>query len=257
MSRLWNKTRLRLYLAPGHIQLAAVAGYWKPAVVGKHEALKAGESAIGMLEALDEVVTREWLGAQLEVVLSAAVVRCFWRPWDEGCLSVSDMNAVAAVFFEKQFAPLSASEMVLSFGKLRFEQPQLVVAVERTFLERITQWSRARGLHLRRVEPLPLVVWNRFESALQVTDRALVVVETERATLLGHDAGILSELHVRPCFGANEVALRQAFGAMLPAQFRIFAARGESTPALLDLRSGPGFLQGQDRTFAFSLCGVF
>lgn len=257
MSRLWSRTRLRLYLAPGYLQLAVIKGHWRPAVLDKREITQPAAQAMELLDQLGVGVTKAWQGARLEVVLSSSLVRCFWRPWDEPCVAQADIRLVAAALFEKYYAPLRASDVVLSLGRQSRGRPQLIMATERSLLDRLTQWSLERGMRLGSVASLPLVAWNRFEPVLRQVEGPLVVIEGARATLLCHDAGILQEIYVRPCPDADSAALRHAFGAVLPSHYRVFAPQSQSLVQTLNLQDGPGFSQSVDRHYSLSLCGVF
>lgn len=257
MSRLWSKTRLRLYLAPGHLQLGVIKGRWRPALLHKRDIVAPSASAMELLDQLGVEASDAWRGASLEVVLSTALVRCLWRPWDEGCVAAAEVRAVAEALFEQQFAPSLARDHVLSLDRLHYGQPQLITAVERALLEQLEQWSAAQGVRLSIVAPLPLVAWNRFEPVLRHLDVPLVVIEASRATLLCHDKGRLQAVRVRPCPVADSAALRRAFGAALPLDYRVFAALDTGASQALDLQEGVGFSPRADRPYALSLCGVF
>lgn len=257
MSRLWNKTRLRLYLAPGCLQLAVIKGRWRPVVVHKQNLMLPTQDCEGMLAQLSPDLLRDWRGAALEVVLSAAFVRCLFRPWDAGCVAEEEARAVAAALFDRQFVPALAADHLLTLDRLRYGQPQLAMAVERALHARLELWAVEHGFRLAVIAPLPLLAWNRFEPLLRRQAKPLVVLEETRATLLCHEQGGLQSLRVRPCTGIDGMALRQAFGSALPDEYLVFSAQASGAARALTLRTGTGFSPHQDSQFAFSLCGVF
>lgn len=260
MSPLWNSARLRVYVGADHLALCRVSGRRAPRVTTAATLTVASPAPADVIAALEA-----WLAAQpaaalrgvaLDVVLGASQVRFLALPWDRRLVQPALREALARSLFSRHFQE-AAEAWDFRFGPARYGQPQLAVGLPRELRAGLVALVARHGLRLGRMEPLLAAVHQRFAAQLPRRGEAtLLVAEDNRLLRAALREGVVVDVQLRPCDGADLAALVQR--ETVPA--RLFAPlqpglAGLLPAAWLTPNVPAGLLPAETGGQAFALCG--
>lgn len=256
MSRLWNRARLRVYVADDHLAAVRLSGDWRPEVLEK--------SMLPFAPGEMRAVLEGWWRAQpahadLELVLSASHVRYVVLSWNPQLVRATFRDAMTQALLARQF-PEAMSQPVIRYGRLQYSQPLLVACLDARLLAEMQGVAEAVGGRLASVQPLLMTVWNHFGKGLGKLQGDVFILEAQRVLRVGHCKGHITSLQLRPLLAEAIAPLLEQSGEAA-ASFRVFApllpgiARHHAGRRL-DMAGTGGVMAGGPDAFAYALCGV-
>lgn len=242
MLRLLNRLRLRVYLAPGHVQVARLGGLWGNHFLDGTVLDCGGRDWITALDALDGHLA-DHSGAVLDIVFGVPFARLFVTPWDHRIIDEEGRESLARGIFEHLFSPARADDFSFVLDKLRFQRASCVMAVESALLAGIESLTKKHGLRAGQIRMLAAEAWNHFGKDLPKQAGFMLVVEGDRVTRLQHDGSNIVGIEMRP-FQRAALSLRNS----------VFFAPGRDD--CNDIAGSSLHLAGIDGCFAAALCGA-
>lgn len=259
MSRLWRKSRLRVYVGEDHLAICRVSGRLRPRLAHKEKIGFESGQIDRALAALEAWLVAHPLQVNVECVLGATHVRYLLLPWDAQLVDAEFRQALAGALFTRNFQDESAAYEV-RFSSARYGQPQLAVFVKKDLLSAFESLGKKCHCKISSMEPLLMSVWNRFRQRLDQEQGVLLVAESGRLSMLQHEYGVVRDVQLRP-YAVDEMngKIRHLSGS---GHVRLFAPPhaelAKSFPECwLALKAAEGFSPASDGVYAYALCGVF